>query len=111
MNTKASVAYGWGILVLAGRGAYYFAKRTIKAERAERIEAIDRRHAAQHDTKTTEHGASPNPRKKQHVTEMSRRDEKSPTTAQLASIAFHKLEGGNLVAGPSMALDSRNALN
>ncbi|KAK3702497.1 hypothetical protein LTR37_014859 [Vermiconidia calcicola] len=43
MNTKASVAYGWGILCLAGGGAYYFAKRSINADREERAMAEENR--------------------------------------------------------------------
>lgn len=45
---RASVAYGWGILILAGGGAYYFAKRSINADRQERAEADARRRQAQH---------------------------------------------------------------
>jgi len=33
MNTVRSVGYGWFILVAAGGGAYYFAKRSINADR------------------------------------------------------------------------------
>lgn len=47
MNTKTSVAYGWGILVLAGGGVYYFAKRSINSERAERAGARNRSRTAQ----------------------------------------------------------------
>ena len=43
MNTRASVAYGWGILCLAGGGAYYFAKRSINSDRAERAAAEEER--------------------------------------------------------------------
>ncbi|GAM84059.1 hypothetical protein ANO11243_020500 [Dothideomycetidae sp. 11243] len=46
MNTRASVAYGWGILIAAGGGAYYFAKRSINADRQERAEAEERRRQA-----------------------------------------------------------------
>ncbi|EOD52978.1 hypothetical protein BKCO1_3000050 [Neofusicoccum parvum] len=42
MNTIRSTAYGWGILIVAGGGAYYFAKKEINAERAEKA-AADRR--------------------------------------------------------------------
>ena len=38
-----SVGYGWGILVLAGGGSYYFAKRSINADRAQRAEAEEQR--------------------------------------------------------------------
>ncbi|KAK6433538.1 hypothetical protein LTR95_010283 [Oleoguttula sp. CCFEE 5521] len=47
MNTKASVAYGWGILVLAGGGAYFFAKRSINADRDERAALNEERRIAQ----------------------------------------------------------------
>ena len=43
MNTRGSVAFGWGILCLAGGGAYYFAKRGINADRAERAMAEEQR--------------------------------------------------------------------
>ncbi|KAF2769736.1 hypothetical protein EJ03DRAFT_351008 [Teratosphaeria nubilosa] len=43
MNTRASVAYGWGVLIVAGAGSYYFAKRSINSDRAERAEAAERR--------------------------------------------------------------------
>jgi hypothetical protein len=43
MNTRGSVAFGWGILCLAGGGAYYFAKRSINADRAERAMAEEQR--------------------------------------------------------------------
>ncbi|KAL1645778.1 hypothetical protein SLS58_003662 [Diplodia intermedia] len=42
MNTIRSTAYGWGVLIVAGGGAYYFAKKEINAERAEKA-AADRR--------------------------------------------------------------------
>ncbi|KAI9758425.1 MAG: hypothetical protein M4579_003054 [Chaenotheca gracillima] len=38
MNTIKSVWYGWGTLIVAGGGAYYFAKRSINAERDARHE-------------------------------------------------------------------------
>jgi len=39
MNTIRSTWYGWGMLCVAGGGAYYFAKRSINADRAARYEA------------------------------------------------------------------------
>lgn len=36
MNTIGSVYYGWAFLILCGGGSYYFAKRSINADRAER---------------------------------------------------------------------------
>ncbi|KAI2608534.1 uncharacterized protein GGS25DRAFT_490721 [Hypoxylon fragiforme] len=38
MNTIRSFWLGWGSLCLAGGGAYYFAKRSINADRAARLE-------------------------------------------------------------------------
>lgn len=38
MNTIRSTYYGWGVLCLAGGGAYYFAKRQINADRQEKFE-------------------------------------------------------------------------
>ncbi|KAF2276466.1 uncharacterized protein EI97DRAFT_501227 [Westerdykella ornata] len=39
MNTVKSVYYGWGAFIAAGAGAYYFAKKSINADRAARAEA------------------------------------------------------------------------
>ncbi|KAF2203951.1 hypothetical protein GQ43DRAFT_388969 [Delitschia confertaspora ATCC 74209] len=39
MNTVKSVYYGWGTLIVAGAGAYYFAKKSINADRATKAEA------------------------------------------------------------------------
>ncbi|KAF2646773.1 hypothetical protein P280DRAFT_464945 [Massarina eburnea CBS 473.64] len=39
MNTVKSVYYGWGTLIVAGGGAYYFAKKSINADRAAKAEA------------------------------------------------------------------------
>ncbi|KAH7071092.1 hypothetical protein BKA63DRAFT_568244 [Paraphoma chrysanthemicola] len=39
MNTVKSVYYGWGTLIVAGGGAYFFAKRSINADRAAKAEA------------------------------------------------------------------------
>jgi hypothetical protein len=39
MNTVKSVYYGWATLIAAGGGAYYFAKKSINADRAEKAEA------------------------------------------------------------------------
>ncbi|KAF2153196.1 hypothetical protein K461DRAFT_320885 [Myriangium duriaei CBS 260.36] len=60
MNTRASVAYGWGVLIAAGGGAYYFAKRSINADRAERAEAEERRKQAIY---RLQYGAPPPPKK------------------------------------------------
>lgn len=38
-----SVGYGWGILIVAGAGSYYFAKRSVNSDRTERAEAEERR--------------------------------------------------------------------
>ncbi|KAF2096162.1 hypothetical protein NA57DRAFT_78932 [Rhizodiscina lignyota] len=44
MNTIRSVGYGWGVLVLAGGGAYYFAKRSIASDREARAQTeLERR--------------------------------------------------------------------
>ncbi|KAL4793430.1 hypothetical protein BDV19DRAFT_366846 [Aspergillus venezuelensis] len=39
MNTIRSTWIGWGTLCVAGGGAYYFAKKSINADRASRYEA------------------------------------------------------------------------
>ena len=55
---KASVAYGWGVLILAGGGAYYFAKRSINADREERAMAAERRRQAQRPLRTSDYAPS-----------------------------------------------------
>jgi len=39
MNTIRSTWIGWGVLCVAGGGAYYFAKRSINADRQARFDA------------------------------------------------------------------------
>ncbi|CCE27644.1 uncharacterized protein CPUR_01118 [Claviceps purpurea 20.1] len=46
MNTIKSVWYGWGVLCLAGGGAYYFAKQEINAERQAKVEAYNKKQRA-----------------------------------------------------------------
>ena len=36
-----STAYGWGVLIVAGAGSYYFAKRSINADRDERAQQAE----------------------------------------------------------------------
>ncbi|KAI1093976.1 hypothetical protein F5B19DRAFT_448240 [Rostrohypoxylon terebratum] len=43
MNTVKSFWMGWGSLCLAGGGAYYFAKKSINADRAARLEESRRK--------------------------------------------------------------------
>ncbi|KAI1813542.1 hypothetical protein GGS20DRAFT_552987 [Poronia punctata] len=43
MNTVKSFWAGWGSLCLAGAGAYYFAKKSINADRAQRLEENTRK--------------------------------------------------------------------
>ncbi|KAI3330901.1 hypothetical protein F4824DRAFT_476792 [Ustulina deusta] len=43
MNTVKSFWAGWGSLCLAGAGAYYFAKKSINADRAQRFEETQRK--------------------------------------------------------------------
>ncbi|KAH8702150.1 hypothetical protein BGW36DRAFT_112040 [Talaromyces proteolyticus] len=45
MNTIRSTWIGWGALCVAGGGAYYFAKKSINADRAVRYEADMKRKA------------------------------------------------------------------
>ncbi|EMF11782.1 uncharacterized protein SEPMUDRAFT_133772 [Sphaerulina musiva SO2202] len=42
MNTIRSTFYGWGALIVAGGGSYYFAKRQINKDRDERAAAIEK---------------------------------------------------------------------
>ncbi|KAI1751634.1 hypothetical protein F4782DRAFT_181240 [Xylaria castorea] len=43
MNTVKSFWLGWGSLCVAGGGAYYFAKKSINADRAQRFEEAQRK--------------------------------------------------------------------
>ncbi|KAI0876611.1 hypothetical protein GGS24DRAFT_450913 [Hypoxylon argillaceum] len=43
MNTVKSFWAGWGSLCIAGGGAYYFAKKSINADRAQRFEEAQRK--------------------------------------------------------------------
>ncbi|GAB7360628.1 hypothetical protein MBLNU230_g0508t1 [Neophaeotheca triangularis] len=43
MNTVRSVGYGWGVLILAGGGAYYFAKRSVNSDREQRAALEEQR--------------------------------------------------------------------
>ncbi|KAL2111257.1 hypothetical protein VUR80DRAFT_10324 [Thermomyces stellatus] len=43
MNTARSFWIGWGSLCVAGAGAYFFAKRSINADRAANMEEVRRR--------------------------------------------------------------------
>ncbi|KAI0543312.1 hypothetical protein F4679DRAFT_569206 [Xylaria curta] len=43
MNTVKSFWLGWGSLCVAGAGAYYFAKKSINADRAQRFEEAQRK--------------------------------------------------------------------
>lgn len=45
MNTIRSTWIGWGVLCVAGGGAYYFAKKQVNADRAARHEADMKRKA------------------------------------------------------------------
>ena len=44
--TNFTCSYGWGVLIAAGGGAYYFAKKSINADRAART-AVDRERNSQ----------------------------------------------------------------
>ncbi|KAF1936613.1 hypothetical protein EJ02DRAFT_413703 [Clathrospora elynae] len=58
MNTVKSVYYGWATLIVAGGGAYVFAKRGINADRAAKAE-IDRQKRIR--LYELEHGLSTSP--------------------------------------------------
>ncbi|PWY86444.1 hypothetical protein BO94DRAFT_82223 [Aspergillus sclerotioniger CBS 115572] len=67
MNTIRSTWIGWGTLCVAGGGAYYFAKKSINADRANRYEAEVKRKAqlaameAEHRRQTALANPAPNP--------------------------------------------------
>nr|POE72752.1 hypothetical protein CFP56_30691 [Quercus suber] len=58
MNTVRSVGYGWGILIVAGAGSYYFAKRSVNSDRAERAEAEEKRRQVRERMRVQELAAS-----------------------------------------------------
>ncbi|KAH7396425.1 hypothetical protein BKA66DRAFT_264064 [Pyrenochaeta sp. MPI-SDFR-AT-0127] len=49
MNTVKSVYYGWATLIVAGGGAYFFAKRSINADRAAKAEADRQKRIRQYE--------------------------------------------------------------
>lgn len=53
MNTIKSTWIGWGTLCLAGGGAYYFAKRSINADRQQRYDDMLRRQQYQHSIESS----------------------------------------------------------
>jgi lysyl-tRNA synthetase class I len=59
MNTVKSVYYGWGTLIVAGAGAYYFAKKSINAERAAKAEAERQRRIYQYHLEHSQDQQSP----------------------------------------------------
>ncbi|KAH6638821.1 hypothetical protein C7974DRAFT_409825 [Boeremia exigua] len=61
MNTVKSVYYGWATLIAAGGGAYYFAKKSINAERAAKAEADRQKRVRQYQLEAAHgmHGQSP----------------------------------------------------
>ncbi|KAL8804192.1 MAG: hypothetical protein Q9182_002734 [Xanthomendoza sp. 2 TL-2023] len=62
MNTIRSTWYGWGTLIIAGGGAYFFAKRSINADKAARHEAdMKRRRLSQ----SIDESSTPKPASKQ----------------------------------------------
>ncbi|KAI1176130.1 hypothetical protein F4777DRAFT_547897 [Nemania sp. FL0916] len=56
MNTIKSFWLGWGSLCVAGAGAYYFAKKNINADRAQKYEESQRRKRMM---SSLEHGDNP----------------------------------------------------
>jgi len=61
MNTIRSTWIGWGTLCVAGGGAYYFAKRSINADRAARHEADMKRRRVQEAMEYSERMARQSP--------------------------------------------------
>ncbi|KAI1423773.1 hypothetical protein F5Y12DRAFT_755988 [Xylaria sp. FL1777] len=66
MNTVKSFWAGWGSLCVAGAGAYYFAKKSINADRAQRFEETQRKkrmmNSLEHPENTPTQSASTVPR-------------------------------------------------
>ncbi|KAJ9629305.1 hypothetical protein H2203_001678 [Taxawa tesnikishii (nom. ined.)] len=60
---RRNAFYGWGVLIVAGGGAYYFAKREINADRAERAATEERRRQAMHRIQSSQYTQPPPPRK------------------------------------------------
>ncbi|KAL9085610.1 MAG: hypothetical protein Q9165_007510 [Trypethelium subeluteriae] len=94
MNTIRSVWFGWGTLIVAGGGAYYFAKRSIASDRAERASADRRRREA---TRNLEYSASASSASS-HSSPSSKPKSSSKHTKPGAS---PDAGGGELAASPS----------
>lgn len=71
ISQKASVAYGWGVLILAGGGAYYFAKRSINSDRAERASKIEQERQYIQRLRETEYTSKPAPARSSTTTTSS----------------------------------------
>ncbi|KAI5816606.1 hypothetical protein BZA77DRAFT_280486 [Pyronema omphalodes] len=69
MNTVKSFWYGWGALIVAGGGAYYFAKREIDADRRQKHIDMVEKQRKQHLMEQAEFGNNPDrPRSKYEAT-------------------------------------------
>lgn len=68
--------YGWGVLCVAGGGAYYFAKKSINADRAARFEAEQKQKAYQRRLEESSY---------MKASSTSKSKVKSKTQAELAS--------------------------
>ncbi|KAJ4293642.1 hypothetical protein N0V90_008926 [Kalmusia sp. IMI 367209] len=65
MNTIKSVYYGWATLIVAGGGAYYFAKRSINADRARKADLDAQKRLTQYQLEQAYHQSPPQPPSKQ----------------------------------------------
>ncbi|KAI0407381.1 hypothetical protein F4802DRAFT_553487 [Xylaria palmicola] len=59
MNTVKSFWLGWGSLCVGGAGAYYFAKKSINADRAQRLEEAQRKWRMINALEQSDSSASP----------------------------------------------------
>ncbi|KAI1280081.1 hypothetical protein F5Y07DRAFT_396242 [Xylaria sp. FL0933] len=59
MNTVKSFWAGWGSLCIAGAGAYYFAKKSINADRAQRLEETQRKKRMMSSLEHPDNNSSP----------------------------------------------------
>ncbi|KAI1615215.1 hypothetical protein EDD37DRAFT_652592 [Exophiala viscosa] len=64
MNTIKSTWLGWGVLCVAGGGAYYFAKKSINADRAARFDAEQKSKAYQRRLEESSYMSAPSTRSK-----------------------------------------------
>ncbi|MCJ1278957.1 hypothetical protein MMC21_006778 [Puttea exsequens] len=93
MNTIRSTWIGWGSLIIAGGGSYYFAKRQINRDRAARHEEVLKRQRIQSSVSAEYNSRLPSPK---HNSKKTHNHASSPSTEASSDPApsEHSLEKG-----------------